>query len=374
MNHNPENAGHVLAKTSHRHFAIEVAGVDLSYRTVQIDDATPTGHQIAHAASIKPPDSAIVLQVFAAGAMNLVNPDETVDIRSGDARFVVVASDRVYFFTVDGERYDWPVEVITGATIRKLVGVPEDMALYFERSDRPDREVGADDVVNLAREGIESLITRKAIWKLKVQNVVLELTTFSIKVHDALIQAGFNPDQGWLIFLKVAGQKKQPVDLTTEIDLRTPGIEKLRLTPNEINNGELPPAPCRDFALLEADEDQLNRLGLRWETIVEQKRRWLLIHDYPLPTGYTVESTKLALEVPPDYPGAQIYGFYAYPPLALTSGRTIERTQLRGVLLGAEFHGWSRNRGGSAPWNPALDNVVSQLLLVDAALAKEVGK
>lgn len=372
MNDNPENAGHVAAKASHRHHAIEVAGVDLNYRAVEIDDPTPTGHQIAHAASIKPPDSAIVLQVFPDGAMDVVDPDDTVDIRGGDARFVVVASDRVYFFTVDGERYDWPVEIITGATIRKLAGFPEDMALYFERTDRPDREVGANDAVNLDHEGIESLITRKAIWKLKVQNVVLELTTFSINVRDALVQAGFNPDQGWLIFLKVAGQKKQPVELSTEIDLRMPGIEKLRLTPNEINNGEAPPEPCRDFALLEADEDHLNRLDLRWETIVEQKRRWLLIHGYPLPTGYTVERTKLALEVPPDYPGAQIYGFYAYPPLALTSGHTIERTQLRGILLGVEFHGWSRNRGRSAPWNPAVDNVISHLTLVEAALAKEV--
>ena len=371
MDHNPENVGHVAA--SHRHHAIDVAGLDLNYRAVEIDDATPTGHRIAHAASIKPPDSAIVLQVFAGGAMDVIDPDDTVDIRGGDARFVVVASDRVYFFTVDGERYDWPVKIITGATIRKLAGATEDMALFFERTDRPDREVGADDVVNLDREGIESLITRKTVWKLKVQNVVLELTTFRIKVREALVKAGFNPDQGWLIFLKVAGQKKQPVDLGTEIDLRTHGIEKLRLTPNEINNGEAPPAPRRDFGLLEADEGHLNRLGLRWETIVEQKRRWLLVHDYPLSTGYTVAATKLALEVPPDYPGAQIYGFYAYPPLALTSGRTIERTQLRGVLLGTEFHGWSRNRGRSAPWNPALDNVVSQLALVDAAIAKEVG-
>jgi hypothetical protein len=73
-------------------------------------------------------------------------------------------------------------------------------------------------------------------------------------------------------------------------------------------------------------------------------------------------------------PGAQIYGFFAYPPLALANKRVIESTQLRGVLLGVEFHGWSRHRGPAAPWNPAVDNVVSQLALVDAALAKEVGE
>jgi hypothetical protein len=190
-------------------------------------------------------------------------------------------------------------------------------------------------------------------------------------VRDALAQAGFNPDQGWQIFLKIAGKNKQPVDLTTEIDLRTPGIEKLRLTPEDVNNGEAPTAPCRTFDLLDADESHLNRLGLRWETIIEAGRRWLLIHGYPLPAGYTVEESKLAMEIPSTYPGAQIYGFYTYPPVALSSGRMIESTQLRGVLLGVEFHGWSRNRGPAAPWNPAVDNVVTQLALVDAALDKE---
>lgn len=215
---------------------------------------------------------------------------------------------------------------------------------------------------------------RKLVWKLNVQGVVLELTAPTIVVREALVQAGFNPDQGWQIFLKIAGKPKQPVELTTEIDLRTPGIEKLRLTPKDVNNGEAPPAPCRAFALLDIDEAHLNRLGLRWETIVEANRRWLLLHDYPLPAGYAVGHTKLALEIPPTYPGAQIYGFYAYPPLSLSSGRTIESTQLRGVLFGVEFHGWSRNRGAGEPWNPTTDNVVTQLALVDAALAKEVGE
>ncbi len=204
--------------------------------------------------------------------------------------------------------------------------------------------------------------------------MVLALAMSSILLRDALIKAGFNPDQGWQIFLKVVGQKKQPVELITEIDLRTPGIEKLRLTPKDVNNGEAPQAPRRAFALLDVDEAHLDRLGLRWETIIEQKRRWLLIHDYPLPPGYTVEHTMLALEIPSNYPGAQIDSFYTYPALALASGRKIDRTQLRAALLGVEFCGWSRHRGPGAPWNPTTDNVQTHLALVEAALDKEIGE
>jgi len=92
------------------------------------------------------------------------------------------------------------------------------------------------------------------------------------------------------------------------------------------------------------------------------------------PVAGTRVALIVELEVPPTYPGAQIYGFYAFPPLALSSGRGIESTQLRGTLLGVEYHGWSRNRGAGAPWNPAVDNVVTQLALVDAALTREVGE
>jgi hypothetical protein len=81
----------------------------------------------------------------------------------------------------------------------------------------------------------------------------------------------------------------------------------------------------------------------------------------------------LALEIPLTYPGAQIDMFYAYPPLALKSGRAIDRTQVRATILGLEFHGWSRHRNASAPWDAAHDCVATHLALVESAIAKEVG-
>jgi len=353
---------------------IDVADHTLTYRQVGIDDFTPTGAQLAVAAGFKSVNGVSVLQVLPNGDLEDVRPTEAVDLRRDERRFVIVESDRAYRLMIDGQRFDWPCRIVSGGLLRKLGEVLADKAIYFEQQDKPDRVVNDEDLVDLNTTGVESFISRKLMWKLNVQGVVLELTAPTIVVREALVQAGFNPDQGWQIFLKVAGQPKQPVELTSVIDLRTPGIEKLRLTPKDVNNGEAPTAPCRDFALLDVDEAHLNRLGLRWETIVEVNRRWLLLHDYPLPAGYAVAHTKIALEIPPNYPGAQIYGFYAYPPLALSSGRAIESTQLRGVLLGVEFHGWSRNRGAGAPWNPTTDNVVTQFALVDAALAKEVGE
>lgn len=353
---------------------IDVADQSLIYRQVRIDDLTPTGAQLAIAAGFKSVDGVSVLQVLATGDLEDVRPNETVDLRREAGRFVIVESDRAYRLTIDDQRFDWPCRIVSGGLLRKLGQVPADKVIYFERQDQPDRQVDDQDLVDLDAAGVESFVSRKPVWKLNVQGVVLELFAPTIVVREALVEAGFNPDQGWQIFLKIEGQQKQPVELTTVIDLRTPGIEKLRLTPKDVNNGEAPAVPCRTFALLDIDEAHLNRLGLKWETLVEAERRWLLLHDYPLPAGYTVARTRVALEIPPTYPGAQIYGFYAYPPLALASGCAIASTQLRGVLKGVEYHGWSRNRGPGAPWSPATDNVVTQLAMVDAALAKEVGE
>ena len=356
------------------HHIIEVADQTLTYREVHIEDLTPTGAQLAIAAGFKSVDDVSVLQVLPDGELEDIRPTEIVDLRRTERRFVIVESDRSYRFTIDGQRFDWPCRIVSGGLLRKLGQVPADKVIYFERHGQPDRLLGKHDLVDLNAAGVEAFVSRKLVWKLNVQGVLLELSAPTVVVREALVLAGFNPDQGWQIFLKVVGQPKQPVQLTTEIDLRTPGIEKLRLTPKDVNNGEGPTKPCRAFALLDVDELHLDRLGLRWETIIEANRRWLLLHDYPLPAGYSVTATKLALEIPPTYPGAQIYGFYAYPPLALACGRAIQSTQLRGVLLNAEYHGWSRNRGTGAPWNSATDNVVTQLALVDAALAKEVGE
>ena len=353
---------------------INVADQTLTYRQVSIDDLTPTGAQLAIVAGFKSVDGVSVLQVLATGDLEDVRPNETVDLRREAGRFVIVESDRAYRLTIDGQRFDWPCRIVSGGLLRKLGQVPADKVIYVERQDQPDHQVDNQDLVDLDAAGVESFVSRKPAWKLNVQGVVLELFAPTIVVRQALIEAGFNPDQGWHIFLKVVGQQKQPVELTTVIDLRTPGIEKLRLTPKDVNNGEAPVVPCRTFALLDIDEAHLNRLGLKWETVVEAERRWLLLHDYPLPVGYTVAHSKVALEIPPTYPGAQIYGFYAYPPLALASGCAIASTQMRVILSGVEYHGWSRNRGSGAPWNPATDNVVTQLALVDAALAKEVGE
>src|ERR1700722_2436560 len=88
------------------------------------------------------------------------------------------------------------------------------------------------------------------LWKLNVQGVLIESRQPEITVRHAIKEAGFNPDTPWIIVLKISGEPKREVDLSFVIDLRHTGIEKLRLTPRHINNGEVAAARRMDFAML----------------------------------------------------------------------------------------------------------------------------
>jgi len=207
-------------------------------------------------------------------------------------------------------------------------------------------------------------------WKLDVQGVVIDSPHPEIVVRNAIKQAGFNPDTPWIMVLKVAGEPKREVDLSFVIDLRHKGIEKLRLTPKQINNGEMNNQRRAEFALLPQDEQHLDQFGARWETLMDAGRRWLIIRNYPLPSGYRARVADIAIEVPVSYPTAQLDMFYCHPPLTLLSGAAIPQTQHTETIMGLPFQRWSRHR----QWDAAWDTLATHLALIDESLRREVSQ
>lgn len=352
---------------------VDISDLSFNFQTFELSTHRPRGADLAEAIGLDP-ESATVLQVLANGELEDIRPSERVDLAASTNRFVVVVSDRTYKIELEGHRGEWPSRVISGGQLRRLGSVPETHEIYLRLKDGTKRVIDSQDLVDLDTSETEVFKTRKRQWKLNVQGVPLTFDEPTVIVRDALERAGFDPAKNWLIFLRVHGQPKREVGLNDVVDLRTPGIEKLRLTPREVNNGEAPKRERRQFRLLEVDEAFLDGLGHTWETIIDGERRWLLIYEYPVPGGYTAQRTTLALEIPLTYPGAQIDMFYTYPRLALTSGRAIDRTQVAATIVGSDFNGWSRHRGAQSPWNAESDNVKTHLALVDSSFAKEVGE
>ncbi|MFL9977640.1 multiubiquitin domain-containing protein [Paraburkholderia graminis] len=366
-------ANHVAASISDRPpIQIEIAGADLVFRSVDMDDLTPTGAQIAQAAGFHRTDVVSVLLLLSTGELEDVRPTEVVDLSRRVGHFIVVESDASYRCMIDGVRIDWPARQISGEIIRRLGSIPSEKSIFLERPEQEDELIKDRTIIDLGREGVEVFYSRKEYWALNVQGVRLELDVPTIVVREALVLAGFNADQGWHIFLKIVGEPKRSVDLGTVIDLRTPGIEKLRLTPRDVNNGEASKLSTRDFGLLDTDERYLDQHHPEWETLIEGGRRWLLINNYVLPDGYSASSVRLALEIPSLYPGAQIDMFYVSPVVRPLSGLEPPNTQVRESIQALEYQRWSRHRGAGSQWRPDADNVVTHLALVESCLLKEV--
>ncbi len=360
-------------QASQHHQLIEVADATLNYKSIPIGDNTPTGAQLALAAGFMPARSVVVMQVLDNRQLEEIRPEETAAL-STSRRFIICESDHLNRMSINGLTFDWPARWIDGRRIRILGAINEHDEVLMAKVDAPDKAIGNDELVDLDARGAEAFISRKATWKLNVQGVIMEYHVPEVKVRDGIANAGFDPNAGWIIHLKVQGEPNKRVDLDFMVDLRTPGIEKIRLTAKDVDNGEAPPALHRDFALLPVDITYLDGLGLDWETALEGKSRWLVIYKYPLPVGYTLDIVTFALLIPETYPAAQIDMFYVYPEPLLKSGHAIPNTQVRADFRGLKLIGWSRHRNGASTWNPARDNIVTQMALAEGALHKELGE
>ena len=234
----------------------------------------------------------------------------------------------------------------------------------------------AGEVIDLSAASSEKVYSVPAavatVWTLNVQGVPIQSDTPTISVREALLKAGFDSDKNWIIVLKNADGKIQ-LGINDEIDLSKEGIEKLRLTPHEINNGDnartLGTEPA--FALLPSDDEGFRRRGFAPRRVEEGGRRWLIFEAYPLPKGLIPQAVAVALEIPPSYPRAEIDMFYCHPAVQRDDGRAIPQTEATETIEGRTYQRWSRHRGAQSRWDAKTDTVLTHLTLVDGALAVE---
>lgn len=347
-------------------------GAIVNEHFVPLQDRTSTGSQILAAANLRPDTEYALLHWPAVGPTREIGLEEvtTLPHEGAPLEFIAVKADGVQYFVLDGQRFAW-AGPLTFEAICKVGRLANNLEVLLERRDEPDLVLAPGQEVDLRQTGVEHFSTREKIWKLDVQGELTEWNTPKVVVRDALIKAGIDPNQPWNIILKVHGQAPQPKELHDIIDLDQPGIERLWLRPKEVNNGEVSIVERRQFKLLPKDEVFLNQSGNRWET-VNEGRRWLIIHDYQLPTGYNVSSCTIAVEIPASYPTAQIDMFFCDPHLQLVNGTTPQATEHRETIDGKTFQRWSRHRPNGA-WSAAKDSVATHFGLVEEALCREVG-
>ena len=127
----------------------------------------------------------------------------------------------------------------------------------------------------------------------------------------------------------------------------------------------------REFSLPPEDLAFLDEMGWPWEAIRDGNQMWLLIHEYPVPDGYRIKATSVALQLATTYPEAQIDMAYFCPGLSRVDGRGI-RQLADHHLDGKVWQRWSRHRTAQNPWQPGVDGLETHMLLVREWLVREL--
>ena len=138
-----------------------------------VSDPIVTGGQILEFAGGRPASDFLVFKVLRDGALEMVRPEESVDLRiSGAEKFLVFRSDRSFRFLLDERAFDWGASHISGGTIKRLADVANDHTDVW--LDAPlgsqDRLIEDKEMVDLTSPGAERFVTRAIQITIKVNS------------------------------------------------------------------------------------------------------------------------------------------------------------------------------------------------------------
>ncbi len=125
----------------------------------------------------------------------------------------------------------------------------------------------------------------------------------------------------------------------------------------------------RELGLLPNDEEYLNNTFNDWESLA--CGRWVLIHDFPIPSGFTVDRSTAAIRLSPAYPVTPLDMVYFDPPVLRSDGQTIPCTQATEVIDGKEFQRWSRHYLPGS-WHPNEDDLATHVMAIKDWLVRAI--
>lgn len=355
-------------------FKILIGIEGLDFENYSTSDPQITMEQILQFAGVRQPSKYDVYAFANDGKLYRMSNQDTLDIsEAGVERIVVFKTDRANRIIIDGERYDWGGKFISGYEIRQISNSPENLELWMQLQNKPDERLNASDIVNVQKSGIENFYFKQKTWLLKIRRDTFSFEQPCVLAKHALEMAGFDLSQKWDLVLSTASGRRE-IDIMDKIDLSEEGIEKLRVKPRLINNGESNAEIVCGFSLLDRDEAFLRRHFKSWRTVEDGSKRWLIIDRYSLPNGFNHQEISLALDVPRNYPAEQIDMFYCYPCLVKADGQSIPLAHVKQDICGKSYQRWSRHRPHPNDWDCNIDCIETHLDLVDESIAREIGK
>ena len=199
-------------------------------------------------------------------------------------------------------------------------------------------------------------------YRIRIDGDKYTVATEDTTGTEILALVGKNFDE-WSLNQKLRGGKREKIDADEKVNLACPGIERFETVRRQAQQGAL-------YDLLPEDTEYLNgNYPSRWEKISEGNGRFgLLIEDFPIPSGYTIEKSTLMLLIPSGYPGSPLDMFYFAPSLNTTNGRTIGAL-VSETHFGRTWQRWSRHY----QWRPGIDTLVTHIEYVKNEMKGAIG-
>ena len=280
--------------------------------------------------------------------------------------------------------FDWTFQQTTGEPLAAGRAHPDKARVLADleaaKAAAPTAEVVVEadepvDVEACAEHGHET--PRAKRYRIRVDRQRYTVDRPAMTGREILALAGKNPVNRFRLDQKLRGGQAKKVGYDESVSFAAPGVERFMTVPLDQHEGAVAapatPSGRREVALPEHDVEHLDARGLPWETVVDGRRQFLLVHDFPLPDGYQARTATVALMIPPGYPTVQFDMVYFDPPVVRADRQPIGALATL-VIGGTPFQRWSRHRTAQNPWRPDLDDVSTHLALVEEWLAQEFVK
>lgn len=112
-----------------------------------------------------------------------------------------------------------------------------------------------------------------------------------------------------------------------------------------------------------------NKFNDKWQTIISDTERGIIIKNYLLPEGYNHIEVKMMILIPQDYPMAALDMFYLLPEIAKISGNSIEALNNENHF-NEQWQRWSRHY----QWQAGVYNIATHFQVIKNSLIEELDR
>ena len=141
-------------------FTAQYAGSDFQFSEVAFFERQPEAGAMLRQLGKTPTLDHRLVRLTYPGTTSY-DDDERVDLKATTPpHFLICEADRLMACAINEVAYDLPVTRIQGKHLRLIARIPDEQALFLERMDEHDREIGPEDWVDLGGKGVERLYTR----------------------------------------------------------------------------------------------------------------------------------------------------------------------------------------------------------------------